>query len=138
MTFVPITFTIPGQPKGKGRARFTRTGHAYTPGPTRAYEALARLAAAQEMRGCAPHSCPVQVDIQAQLQIPASWPKAKREAALRGDIKPTGRPDVDNYVKAILDAANSVVWVDDSQVVRIVAEKRYALSPELIVTVRAA
>ena len=33
-----IKFTIEGEPKGKGRPRFTRGGHAYTPKETVEYE----------------------------------------------------------------------------------------------------
>ena len=33
-------FTVPGEPKGKGRVRVTRTGHAYTPKDTEIYENL--------------------------------------------------------------------------------------------------
>lgn len=33
-----IEFTVPGIPVGKGRPRFTKDGHAHTPGKTREYE----------------------------------------------------------------------------------------------------
>lgn len=39
-----ISFSVPGEPAGKGRPRFTRTGHPYTPGKTESYESLVRLA----------------------------------------------------------------------------------------------
>lgn len=39
-----ISFSVPGEPVGKGRPRFTRTGHPYTPGKTESYESLVRLA----------------------------------------------------------------------------------------------
>lgn len=35
-----ISFTIEGVPVPKGRPRFTRSGHTYTPDTTRKYEAL--------------------------------------------------------------------------------------------------
>lgn len=35
----------------------------------------------------------------------------------------TGRGDLDNYVKAVLDALNVVAWQDDHQVVRLSAAK---------------
>lgn len=37
-----MTFFVPGRPRGKGRPRFTRTGHAYTDEATRDYEAHIR------------------------------------------------------------------------------------------------
>ena len=59
----------------------------------------------------------------------------RREAALRGDIRPTSRPDADNYVKAALDAINAIVIGDDSLVVELVATKRYAAVPALTIVV---
>ena len=38
-----------------------------------------------------------------------------------------GRTDLDNYVKAVLDACNGIVYHDDRQVTNLVASKRYAL-----------
>lgn len=38
---------------------------------------------------------------------------------------PTSRPDLDNYLKALLDAFNGVVLKDDSQVVEFFARKQY-------------
>lgn len=36
------------------------------------------------------------------------------------------RPDIDNYVKSILDLCNGRVWKDDSQIVFLEAEKAWA------------
>ncbi|QDP45890.1 MAG: hypothetical protein Tp1125DCM238401_3 [Prokaryotic dsDNA virus sp.] len=35
------------------------------------------------------------------------------------------RGDVDNYVKAILDSCNGIVWDDDDQILRLTASKRW-------------
>ena len=45
----------------------------------------------------------------------------KTEAALYWPKK----PDIDNLVKFVLDAANGVLFKDDSQVVRVLATKMY-------------
>lgn len=39
------------------------------------------------------------------------------------DGSPTLKGDIDNYVKTILDGLNGIAWVDDSQVIKIVAMK---------------
>ena len=60
--------------------------------------------------------------------------------ALDGDIKPTVKPDADNVEKAVKDALNGVVWVDDCQVVNCEKEKFYSTKPgvhAVIETVRA-
>jgi Holliday junction resolvase RusA-like endonuclease len=50
---------------------------------------------------------------------------------LAGEIKPTGRPDLDNVIKSILDALNGVAYSDDSAVISVTAEKRYAENPRV-------
>lgn len=132
----PITFTIPGLPIGKGRARVTRTGHAYTPAATRSYETAIRFAAAEAMRGAAPIEGPVAVELLAQLPIPPSWSKRKQAAALTGELRPTGRPDLDNVLKAALDGVNAIVVRDDAQAVEFRCRKVYAATPCLIVTIK--
>lgn len=37
----------------------------------------------------------------------------------------TKKPDVDNCVKAVLDAMNGIVWIDDAQIVSLLARKEY-------------
>lgn len=39
------------------------------------------------------------------------------------DSKSSLRGDIDNYVKTVLDGLNGVAWVDDKQVVKVVAIK---------------
>ena len=131
-----VTFVVDGTPTAKGRPRVTAGGHAFTPAKTRQAEAVARLVAQQAMSGRPPMTGPVKLVLQADLPIPTSWSKRKRAMAITGDIRPTTRPDLDNYLKLILDAANSIVFADDSQVVDVVASKRYSFDPKIVVTVQ--
>lgn len=39
---------------------------------------------------------------------------------------PVVRPDLDNFLKAVMDAANGILWGDDSQVVSIFTKKQYS------------
>jgi Holliday junction resolvase RusA-like endonuclease len=77
----------------------------------------------------------LQATITAYYSIPKSMSKKKRLLALDGTIRPTKKPDVDNIAKSILDALNSVLYKDDSQVVRLVVGKHYADVPRVEVSI---
>ena len=47
----PVTFTVQGVPVAKARARVLRSGQAYTPAKSVAYERQVQLAATLAMRG---------------------------------------------------------------------------------------
>lgn len=129
-----VQFTVTGRPLAKGRVRFTKTGHAFTPDRTVGFEGKLALAAQQAMDGRPPVEGPVAVTLEVHLPIAVSWSKKKREAAVLGHVRPTGRPDLDNFAK-MLDALNLVVWNDDSQIVELVVFKRYSEAPQLAITV---
>jgi Holliday junction resolvase RusA-like endonuclease len=135
MTANPITVIISGEPVAKGRPRMTRKGFAYTPAATRKYEAHGRLAAQLAMNGNPPIAGPVRIELLVELPIPASWSQRKQAAALTGDVMPTSKPDIDNFSKAMLDALNTIVLVDDSQVVELRTVKRFGTSPKMVATV---
>ena len=77
------------------------------------------------MEGKLPSTLPQHVSVEVMVKPPKSWNKTKTKNALGGFIAP-GRPDIDNYLKAVLDGCNGVAFLDDSQVVAIYATKRYA------------
>jgi len=133
-----IEFVIPGVPLGKGRARSVVRGkhvRHYTPEKTAKYESTASLAGYQAMAGRPPIEGPVMAMLTIKLPISASWSKRKQAAALAGTELPTKKPDADNVIKAVFDAMNGVVWVDDTQVVDMVVRKRYALVPGVVVRI---
>ena len=103
-------------------------GHAraYTPQKTVAAE-QSFLAQALPYKPAEPLTGPITVRIALALPVPASWSKRKRQAAAEGDLLPTGRPDLDNFAKLILDALNGVFFGDDAQIVDLRATKAYAL-----------
>lgn len=133
-----ITILLPGPPQGKARPRFRRdSGHAYTPERTRAYEKALRQEAALAMRGKKIMTGPVEVHVTAFFPVPKSWSKIKQTQALIGSIRPTGKPDVDNILKAC-DALNGIVFNDDAQIVKATVAKHYSTNPHLAVTVHSA
>lgn len=146
-----IRFVIPGKARGKGRARaapLMRNGKPvigaggrpivihHTPEETEAYESLVRIAAAQAMGGRAPTQRPVRMDVEIVVGVAKSWSGKRQRDALAGRIRPTGKPDMDNVAKALLDGFNTVVFADDAQVVETWLRKAYGEIPQVVVRVR--
>ena len=132
----PIIIELLGEPKGKGRPRFSRkNGVAYTPAATRSHENALAIMAAQAMRGRAPLQGPLAVVMVAYCPVPRSWSKRQQLRALDALIRPTTRPDADNLVK-MLDALNRIVWRDDAQIVQLEVSKHYSDRPRTWIEVR--
>ena len=132
-----VSFTIPGDPIPKARARAAirrgRITH-YTPDQTERYELAVAAAAKQAMGRCVPISGPVSLSVRITCAIPASWSKKRQEAAI-GSPK-VSRPDIDNYIKSIMDGCNGVLWTDDSQVTELCrCIKVYGEKPGVLVEV---
>lgn len=129
-----IAFVIPGDaaPKERARARIvTPKGgkpfvSLYTPAETRQYEEKVKAIAWRAWGAHPPSTRPIELQLTVYVTIPASWPKWKAEAAVRGEIAPTSVPDLDNIEKAIADAMNGVVYLDDGQVCSSDKVKLYA------------
>jgi Holliday junction resolvase RusA-like endonuclease len=124
-----IHFQVEGDPKGKGRPRFSRVGNftkVYTDKQTLSYEAMIATFAKQAMGGTEPLKTPVSVFLYVRLPIPQSYPKKRKEACLNGSELPCKKPDIDNIAKTYLDAMNGVIFVDDTQVIDLHVKKVYA------------
>lgn len=132
-----ITIIVPGQPVGKGRPRAfqtrgpRRTIKMHTPEKTRDYEQAIALVGRQAMQGREPLGGPVRITLRIFMEIPASWSKAKREAALQGGVLPISKPDASNVLKAVEDALNGIAYIDDSQIIDATISKRYSAEPRI-------
>ncbi len=69
----------------------------------------------------------LSVHIGFYIGMPKSWSKKKKESK-HGQYC-DNNADVDNYLKAILDSLNEVVYVDDRQIVEVYAKKIYSDKP---------
>ena len=132
-----IVFEVPGDPRGKGRPRFTKTGHPYTDSETRAYENKI-VAYYHKQLGAFrwPDSAFISLQVTAYYPIPKSATKAATAAMREGAMLPSRKPDIDNVMKIVLDALNGVAYKDDSRVVRVEARKIYSDMPRLEIHMR--
>lgn len=110
-----LHFTIPVIPVAKGRPRMTRTGYVYTPKATVTVEMdirmhLLKLYLGKPLDG--PLGCMMTFHIVKPKSVRRMWPCVK--------------PDLDNYLKALCDAGNGIIWTDDAQIIDLQARKLYA------------
>lgn len=150
-----LKFIVPGEPQGKARPRFARRGRyvsTYTPKETQNYEALVRYCAvsARAEKGIKPISAEMGLGIKAYFKIPKSYSKKRKEKCLKGDERPSKKPDSDNIAKIVLDGLNPKMklnhalhraenvqeglYLDDKQVVSLNVEKWYAEEPRVVIT----
>lgn len=127
-----IEFTINGECVPKARPRFSKFGHVYTTPKTRAYENIVKSTAIDNRVPCV--TTALRVELVIYKSIPKSFSKAKRKLANEGKIYPIAKPDIDNYVKSVLDGLNGVLFIDDKQIVDFRAIKKYSDNPRVEVT----
>lgn len=83
-----------------------------------------------------PHLADLRVDFSAFLPIPDSWSRVKKKQAANGLLRPSKKPDLDNYEKQLWDSMVRTGWMkDDSQVVEGFHAKYYSESPRWEITV---
>lgn len=132
-------FTIPGQPVGKGRPKFsTVCGHVstYTPEKTANYETLVKYMYQSQCLGIRfDKKVPLDVRIMAYFKIPISTSKKQAKMMRQHLIRPVVKPDYDNVGKVICDALNGIAYYDDAQVVDAQVRKFYDDNPRVVVTI---
>ena len=133
-----IIFTVSGRAVPKQRPRLGGR-QAYTPKPTRDYEARVKKTFYDTWRGSVPvypKGSPVRVTIEVAQEIPKSWSKTKRAKAISGEIMPTAKTgDLDNIAKSILDALNLLAYEDDCQVTTLMISKVYGEVPRAVIRI---
>ncbi len=109
-----ITVEIPGEPHAQGRPRARAfAGHAQT--YPRTEDTNWKATAQQHMLDACgePIEGPIKLRVVAIFTCPKSAHRKRLKVPRRYHAK---RPDGDNILKALMDAANGVLWLDDSQV----------------------
>lgn len=128
-----MIFIIHAVPKPKGRPRVTRSGHAFTPKATREYEKLIVSEWDIQHGKATPIENPIAVRVMFYMPIPKATSNKARERMAAGLEVPAKKPDIDNLLKAVLDALNGKAYHDDNQIVEISAKKLYSTEPKTVV-----
>lgn len=132
-----IKFAVLGEPVAQGRPRATTINgrvRMYDPKKSSDYKKYVRLVASQY----APSKLlegPLSMTVTVYRPSLKSFSKKKAREAEDGLLRPTTKPDVDNYVKGIKDALKQVIWKDDSQVVDLRVSKYYSEKPRIEVEI---
>lgn len=115
---------FPFKPVPKGRPRFTRTGHTYTPQSTQDYEHIITEYYKENCNDF--YDGAIKVNLIFNMPIPKSITKKTRNAIMLGEIKYIKKPDCDNLAKSFTDALNGIAYSDDCLITRLCVEKRYS------------
>lgn len=133
-----VCLVIPGQPVPQGRPRFARRGNfvsTYDPPESKKYKKHvqyhAKKAAPEKLLEGA-----LVVEVWVYKKSLKSFSNQKRVDAEAGILRPTTKPDADNYAKGILDALKEIIWKDDGQVVDLIARKYYSEKPRVEIRVK--
>ncbi|MFS1511864.1 RusA family crossover junction endodeoxyribonuclease [Chengkuizengella sp. SCS-71B] len=133
-----IKFVVNEEPVAQARPRVTTKNgkpRLYDPDKSKYFKQLVAMKAKQY----APETlldCPLLLRITFYRSIPKNFTIAKRKQIEDGELRPITKPDIDNYVKAIKDALNKVIWTDDSKVVELHASKFYSEYPRVVIEIR--
>lgn len=81
----------------------------------------------------APEGTLLEVTAEFELRRPKShFGTGKNKEVVKASARAVPHQDVDNLAKGVMDALSGVAYDDDSQVVRLVAEKRYGVGRTLV------
>lgn len=121
---------VEGDPIAQPRARATSIGgHArmYDPGTARPWRERV-WAAIREQQPETPHTGPLWLCMGFRLRRPKGHWTAKGGLRPKAPTHPTGKPDLDNLAKAVMDElTQGGFWRDDSQVVWMEVSKDYVI-----------
>lgn len=133
-----IKIIVYGEPVAQGRPRATTVNgrvRMYDPKKSRDFKHYLKLAASkhrpeQLIEG------PISLEVKVYKPTLKSFSKKKKAAAEAGQLRPTTKPDVSNYLKLIEDALTGVIWKDDSQIIDCSISKYYSETPRTEIQIK--
>lgn len=117
-----VTFTVPGPPQPKQRARKGKGGRWYTPVETKSYEHDVKTYA-----------------MEAFAKLKEAWPTNRLyRLEVRCYFADLKHRDADNVLKGVADALNKTAYRDDSQLHTVIAVREFdAVNPRTEVVLQA-
>lgn len=134
-----MKLTIPVEPQPQSRPRFTARGryvHAYENKKITMYKRMVAATYQSYFGTVKPTEKAIAVDVVFYRPVQKSISKIERQRRLTGKSLPAIKPDIDNYVKAILDALNGVAFRDDKQIISLNAKKLYSDKPRTEIEIK--
>lgn len=122
---VKFLLTIPAEPIAQGRPRLSSRGgfaRAYDPPKSRSWKALVADFAEKAMKEqglTKPMEGPLMVKIRFGFPLPKSQYR-KNPKPMMWHMK---RPDLDNLYKGVIDAMEGIVYLRDSEIVKVIMDK---------------
>jgi Holliday junction resolvase RusA-like endonuclease len=117
----PLRITITEEPVPKGRARtIVCNGQVRTYNPERtenAQDAISWHLMMRHAEDCFPKDTP--------LKLTAIFYRTKSKYLPKRETLPFRKPDLDNYLKMLLDSMNSILFYDDAQITTMHIRKRW-------------
>jgi len=131
-----IQFEIIGTPIAKQSTRFTKRGIKYTPKKITDYVKLCKVQIKQQLNK---DFKVIDKNIAITLDFIFENPKtnkANTELLNLGYVKyKNTRPDIDNLSKSILDVMNNLIYIDDNQIVSLIANKYYGKRAKTLIKI---
>lgn len=114
-----MIYVLPFPPIALQRPRFSKSGHVYDPQQSDK-EAIQLYLLTHYKKTI--YDCPLFLFVTFYVKIPQKLKQVNQKPAI-------SRPDLDNYIKFLMDVLNEIFYMDDAIVTEIHAKKIYDTNP---------
>jgi crossover junction endodeoxyribonuclease RusA len=126
---IELTLNIEPCPKGRPRTSFIQgKAHTYTPEKTLVAQETIVVLLKKYQDQCFPAHVPVKLTCTFWRHKSIWLPKKER--------LPFRKPDLDNFLKLIMDSMNGILVADDAQITTIIMQKKWSPNNEGLIQLR--
>lgn len=132
-----MKFIFEIEPVAQARPRATRCGKGirfYDPKKTADFKKQLKQLAINQFKE-KPFENDIFIEISFYRPIQKSLSRKEYLKRQKNKVRPTVKPDLDNYVKSTLDALNGVLWSDDNIITEMTVRKLYSDEPRIELTI---